>query len=159
MDISSLIAQHIIDVFEGDNWTEVNVIYTLADLNHVEASQKTQASVNTIAGLVHHLRFWNDVMAQRIRGQHIDIPDANGFDNSPLADAESWKTLVESCLASGRRLAEAVAAVEVSRLQQPILTGLPTAYKSLQGSVEHVHYHLGQIVILKQLIRAQNSNV
>lgn len=159
MNISALIAQHIIDVHEGNNWTEVNLIATLEGISYEEASQVTAASVNTIAGLVQHLTFWNDVMIQRIAGHHVYIPDSNGYDNSPLADAESWQALVESCLASGRRLAATIAGIEVSRLEEPILTGASTAYKSLQGSVEHVHYHLGQIVILKQLIRAVNSNL
>jgi hypothetical protein len=156
MNISSLIAQHIIDVHEGNNWTEVDLISTLNGINYKEASLLTPASVNTIAGLVHHLRFWNDVMTKRIHGQDVDIPDSNGYDNLPLADGESWNTLVESCLASGRRLAEAIAGVEASRLDEPILTGSSTAYKNLQGSVEHVHYHLGQIVILKQLIKVKH---
>jgi len=154
MNISALIAAHIHDVHEGENWTEVNLISTLAGVGYQEASTVTPASVNTIAGLVKHLTFWNEVMAQRIEGHRVEIPDSNGFDNSTLPDAASWEALVEACMASGRRLAAAVASVEVSRLEEPILPGASSTYKNLQGSAEHVHYHLGQIVILKQLIRA-----
>ncbi len=99
MNIAEHIARHLRDVYAGQNWTEVNLQTTLEDVSYEEAPEVTPASVNTIAGLVHHLAFWNRVMAQRIAGMRVEIPESN-------------------------------------------------------GCVEHVHYHLGQIVILKQLLRA-----
>jgi uncharacterized damage-inducible protein DinB len=155
MNLSELIAQHLLDVHEGDNWTEVNLLSTLETVSFQEASKSTAASVNTIAGLVHHLTFWNSVMLQRLQGTHMEIPPSNGFDNAALPDEQSWYILKQQCLQSARALAYAISNLEIERLQEPILPGYPTAYKSLQGSVEHVHYHLGQIVILKQLIKTK----
>lgn len=157
MNIAELIAGHLLDVYAGQNWTEVNLESTLKDLNHQEASQVTPASTNTIAALVQHLAFWNRVMIQRTQGIMVVIPASNGFENAALANEEAWQSLKQDCFSSGRALAEAISALTAEQLQEPILAGYPTAYKSLQGCVEHVHYHLGQIVILKQLIRAINT--
>jgi hypothetical protein len=158
MNISELIAQHLLDVHEGDNWTEVNLISILDQISFQEASQLTAASVNTISGLVHHLTFWNSVMLQRVQGIPVEIPLSNGFNNAALPDEQSWHILKQQCLQSARTLAYAISGLDIERLQQPILPGHPTAFKSLQGSVEHVHYHLGQIVIMKQLIQAKKTD-
>ena len=156
MNIAEHIARHLRDVYAGQNWTEVNLQTTLEDITYEEASQVTPASVNTIAGLVHHLAFWNRVMAQRIAGIRVEIPESNGYDSSQLTDADHWHNLKKDCFQSGKHLADVISVLSADQLQQEILPGYPTAYKSLQGCVEHVHYHLGQIVILKQLVRALN---
>ena len=159
MNIAELIAGHLLDVYAGENWTEVNLKTTLKDVTYTEASQLTPASANTIAGLVHHLAFWNRVMAQRSQGAKVEISESNGFDNSALADEAQWRGLKQDCFQSAQLLAEAIRKLSDVQLQQPILPAYPTAYKSLQGAVEHVHYHLGQIVILKQLVRALNEKM
>lgn len=159
MDIAALIAGHLLDVYAGQNWTEVNLKSTLDGVTFDEASQLTPASNNSIAGLVNHLAFWNHVMTLRIRGEKVEIPEANGFDNSALADEEEWQSLKKDCFKSGKVLAEAIGKLSNKQLQQEILPGYPSAYKSLQGAVEHVHYHLGQIVILKHLLRALNEKL
>ena len=47
MKITALIAQHIIEVHEGGNWTEVNIKDTLEDVSYKEAVLVTKASYNT----------------------------------------------------------------------------------------------------------------
>lgn len=154
MNIAEHIARHLRDVYAGQNWTEVNLQTTLEDVSYEEASEVTPASVNTIAGLVHHLTFWNRVIAQRIAGMKVEMPESNGYDNAALNDPATWHNLKKECFQSGNALAAAIEQLTAEQLEQEILPGYPTAYKSLQGCVEHVHYHLGQIVILKQLLRA-----
>ena len=153
MNITSLIAQHLIDVHEGNNWTEVDITTTLQDVNLKEAITRTQASPNTIASLLHHITFWNRVMVQRAQGTAVQINDANGYDHPPLNAEADWQNLKSDNIQSAHELATAIRQFDEAKLLEPILPNYSTAYKNLQGSVEHVHYHLGQIVILKKLIR------
>lgn len=159
MNIAALIAGHLLDVYAGQNWTGVNLKSTIDDVTYTEAGQITPASSSTIAGLVHHLAFWNQVMTLRIRGEKVEITESNGFDSAPLADEDEWQSLKKDCFKSGKDLAEAIRTLRNEQLAQEILPCYPSAYKSLQGAVEHVHYHLGQIVILKQLLRALNEKL
>lgn len=154
MKITEQIARHIINVHEGDNWTEVNLKDTLNDVSVVEASTRTIASANTIASLLHHLTYWNRVMMDRIRGINVEIPDSNGFGGTAIDSEEEWENLKEDNLRSAHELAAAVRRFPDHQLESPILPEHSTAYKNLQGTSEHIHYHLGQIVILKQLIRS-----
>ena len=153
MNITSLIAQHLIDVHEGNNWTEVDMTTTLKDVTLQEAITRTPASPNTIASLLHHITFWNRVMVQRAQGTAVQINDANGYDHPPLNTEADWQNLKSDNIQSAHELATAIRQFDEAKLLEPILPNYSTAYKNLQGSVEHVHYHLGQIVILKKLIR------
>lgn len=151
MKISSHIAQHLLDVYTGGNWTEVSLAQTIAGISLQEAVTVTPASPNSIAAIIHHLDFWNRVMIQRLQGIQPEIPEANGFDVPVLNTDADWKRLVKATLASASELAVAISHTEDSQLEQPIVGGSASVYKNVQGTVEHIHYHLGQIVILKKL--------
>lgn len=156
--ITELIARHILEVHEGGNWTESDLTTALSDVNVKEATMQTPASVNTIASLLHHLTFWNRHMVQRINGVDPPVPDDNGFSVPFLETEEAWQQLKKDNLDSAHELAAAIRSFDESRLNDPILPGHSFAYRHLQGSSEHIHYHLGQIVLLKQLTRAADSN-
>ena len=153
MILTDYIAQHILEVHEGDNWTDVNIKTTLEDVNHKEATTVTKASYNTIAALVHHLSFYNDVVMQRLAGINPVITEANGFDLPAIKNEHDWKKLKERNLESARKLAEAVKKFPEEKIFEPTITGHTTHYKTLHGIAEHAHYHLGQIVLLKKLVQ------
>lgn len=157
MKITGFIAQHITEVHEGGNWTEVNIKDTLADVGHKEATTVTRASKNTIAALVHHLSFYNDAVMQRLSGNDPVIGESNGFDMAAIKNENEWIQLMERNMQSGQHLALAVREFPEEKIFQLIATGQATHYKILHGIVEHAHYHLGQMVLLKKLIRADKA--
>jgi uncharacterized damage-inducible protein DinB len=155
MKTTEAIARHILDVHTGKNWTEVGITDTLEDVTLDEANRLTPASANTIATLLYHITFYNEIIEERLQGHDPYINEANGFDMPPLETVADWEKLKEDNLASARRLAKLVNALPAERLHEPILPvdGASSYYKHLHGVVEHTHYHLGQIVLLKNLIR------
>ncbi len=154
MKLTELIAQHITEVHEGTNWTEVNIKDAIADIDHKEATTKTKASHNTIAALLHHLSFYNDVVMQRLFGNIPAIGEPNGFDVPAIENEEDWTRLKDRNIKSAVELAAAVRAFPDDRLFELAVTGASTHYKMLHGIVEHAHYHLGQMTLLKNLIKA-----
>lgn len=153
MKITQLIAQHVTEVHEGGNWTEVNIKDTLADVGYKEAATVTTASYNTIAALVHHLSFYNDVVMQRLSGNDPVISESNGFDMAAIENEADWMNLKERNLQSARQLASAISEFPEEKIFELTATGHATHYKTLHGIAEHAHYHLGQIMLLKKLIR------
>jgi hypothetical protein len=158
MKLSEAIAQHLLEVHEGNNWTEVDLAHILHDVTLAEATMLTAASPNTIASLVHHLTFWNRVMARRAQGIATDIGESNGFDAPALHTQADWEALRADNIRSAYELAAAIQDVKDLSFTTPILPNFSSVYKNLQGSVEHVHYHLGQLVILKNLVRSQQRH-
>jgi hypothetical protein len=155
MSLLKHIAQHVLDVHEGDNWTEVNIKNTLQDVSFEQALLVTPVSPNSIAMLVHHLAFYNEVVLQRLLGSFPPIPPSNGFD-APIVSSESqWQDLQQKLFISAHALAEGILQFPEDRLFDITAAGYNTAYKNLHGIAEHAHYHLGQIVILKNWHRSR----
>ena len=153
MKTTELIAQHIVEVFEGGNWTDVNFKDTLKDINYKEATTVTKASYNTIAALVYHTRFYNEVVLKRLQGINPAINERNGFDLPPIKNEDDWKYLIQRCFQSAHDLAAAVKKIPEEKLSELTITEHSTHYKALHGVAEHAHYHLGQIVLLKKLVK------
>ena len=158
MKITELIAQHITEVYDGGNWTDVNIKDTLADVGYQEATTATAASYNTIAALVHHISFYNDVVMQRLSGNDPVISEFNGFDMAAIRNEDDWIKLKERNKQSAQQLASAVREFPEEKIFELTVTGHSTQYKMLHGITEHAHYHLGQIVLLKKLIRADKAS-
>lgn len=152
---SEAIAHHLLAIHFGENWTEVWITKTLEDISHEEAVQPTAGSVNTIASLLHHITFYNRVLEQRLKGIDPYINEANGFDMPAIKNAADWEALKADNLQSATDLAAMIKDIPDEVLHQPILQtpGSTSYYRQLHGVTEHAHYHLGQIVILKHLLR------
>lgn len=154
MSLLNNIAVHILDVHMGDNWTEVNIQKTLEDVSFEEAVRVTPISPNSMAMLLHHLTFYNEVVLQRLLDLYIPIPQSNGFDLTPVTSEEQWQRLQHKNLQSAHALAEGILQFPINRLFELTANGKTTFYKNLHGVAEHAHYHLGQITMLKKLIRS-----
>jgi len=153
MKITELLAENLLNVLEGGNWTEVSILDVLSDVSYLEANTTTPASQNTIASLVHHLMYWNGVIVQRIQNRNPEIPAVNGYDVEPPTSEKDWQLLVEQVKHSFAELADAIKQFQPERLNEPTNFGQSTFSKNLFGIVEHAYYHLGQIVILKKFVK------
>ena len=154
MNIIETVASCIKQSFEGENWTGVSITETLKDVSWQQAQQKTTASLNTIASLVHHLYYWNQVLLQRSMGKNPAVPESNGFDVKEFKNDDDWNDLKEKTRQSFIQLADAVKNFPEEKLEETYAAGKSSYYKNFQGITEHAYYHLGQIVILKKLIRS-----
>lgn len=152
MDIKSLVSQHIREVLKG-NWSDIFLTDVLQDVTLDEANF-IPPSKNSIAMLVHHLKFYNDVVILRLQNDTRPVNyETNGFDVPVLSSGESWQQLKEDTFSSFIKLAEEVEAMPEGKLFELTPSGSATFYKTLHGVVEHAHYHMGQMMIIKKLIR------
>lgn len=152
MNIAPLVAQHVAEVVHG-NWTEIYLDEAIADVSYQEAIAVPAGLVNSIAMLVNHLEFYNFVITERLMGTEPVIDDANGFAIS-IQNEDDWQLLKQRTLDSFKKLADMVSQLPEETLHNFTPTGKTSFYKTLHGLSEHAHYHLGQIVLLKKLVRA-----
>lgn len=158
MKITEAIAMQLLEVFQGGNWTDVDFKHTLQDVTWQEAIMVTKASPNTIAGMFYHTGFYNWIIQQRLRGDNPEINASNGFDVPEVHNERDWKELKNNVFQTAQELAQTIDTYPDERLMLPIVEDGSSVYKSIHGVIEHAHYHLGQIVILKNLIRGQKNN-
>ncbi len=159
MNIKQHIAQHLIDVHRGGNWTEVNLTDTLKDVSWVQAMIITPFAPNSIAMLLHHITYWNRVIATRGQGIQPFINKENGMNVPSLANQDDWRKLKTDTIHSAEELATIIEGYDIGNLFNPILPAHSSAYKNFQGQVEHVHYHLGQIIMIKKYIHKDKTGI
>lgn len=153
MKITQLIAAHLQEAFDGNNWSDVNVKDTLDGITFRQATHVTNASPNTIAALLYHMTFYNKAIKQRLQGIEPEISAANGFDLPPITSEYDWDQLKKNAFDAVNQLVNAIRNFPDKRLTEENPAGKGSFYKKLQGVIEHNYYHLGQIVILKNLIK------
>ncbi|WP_018627359.1 DinB family protein [Niabella aurantiaca] len=153
MKKTEIIAQHLMDVHQGNNWTDVAIAGTIADIDSREAFAPVPFSQNTIGTLLNHIAYWNRVVAERGRGIKPVIAAHNGFEISEPAP-ELWEEIKTTLFRSAQELSDVIRGFDEAKLEAPVLPEHSSAYKNFQGQVEHVHYHLGQIVIIKKYLRS-----
>ncbi len=131
----------------GDNWTDVCVKDTLKDITWEQATRKV-ANANTIALLLFHMDFYNMVVYDRLVGIKRPFEHEESLRVDIKNEAE-WQQLQKTYFENVDKIHEQILAFDESLLFEKKTTNTP--YKNLHGLVEHIHYHLGQISLLKKL--------
>ncbi len=153
MTQTSLLAKHIREVHFGGNWTWVNLQKTLEDVTLEEAVTKLY-SFNTIAALSFHINYYVNAILNVLKGFPINANDKYSFDVPPLSTQQDWNTLREKIWQQGEEIVTLTEQLPDSKLPEIFVEEKYGSYhRNLLGLIEHTHYHLGQIVILKKLIR------
>lgn len=152
MNLTAQIAKHLRDVHFGGNYTGVNLKEQLAEVSWQQATTKVY-SFNTIATLVYHTHYYVDAVMKVLRGGPLDAKDTYSFDLPPIQSAEDWEKLLATTWADAEQFAGLIEQLPESKLAEPFLDGkYGTYFRNLQGIIEHTHYHLGQIVLIKKLL-------
>ncbi len=125
---------------------------TLADVDHSMATTKVH-SFNTITTLVHHTNYYVNAVSKVLEGEALNARDHLSFDHPPIGSEEDWQKLKEQSLTDAEHFASLIEQLHPSKLGEIFIEPkYGTYYRNLQGIVEHVHYHLGQIVLIKKLV-------
>ena len=125
----------------------------LRDVTFKEAVTKV-GSLNTIATLVHHIQYYCNAVIGVLEGGPLTAKDSLRFEHPPVASAAAWEALKAQTWREAERFTELVEALSKEKLSEEFIKdAYGTYYRNIHGVIEHTHYHLGQISILKKLIR------
>jgi len=158
MSLTAQIAKHFRDVHFGGNWTSVNLKDSLNGLSWQQATTRVQ-SFNTIAMLVYYINYYVDAVLKVLKGGTLNASDQYSFDLSPIQSQEDWERLLDKTWTDAENFAALIEQLPDSKLPENFLDGkYGNYYRNLTGIIEHTHYHLGQIVLIKKIVQAENSN-
>lgn len=157
MNTAAAIAQHFRDVHFGGNWTCVSARDTLADVTMEEAMHQ-RGGFNTIAALTFHINYFVAAVLKVLEGGPLDAHNRYCFAHPPIESEADWQRLREKVFLDAERFATLVEQLPDDRLHTDMADPkYGTWYRNLHGIIEHTHYHLGQIVILKKLLRPRSD--
>lgn len=149
---TSQIAKQLRAVYFGVNWTWSNFKDNLSDVSWQQATKKVHA-FNTIAQLVFHTNYYIEAVLKVLNGGPLDAHDKFSFKCPLIESQEDWEKLLEKSFQEAEDLASKIEAMDAEILEKIFIEDkYGTYYRNFHGIIEHCHYHLGQIVILKKLV-------
>lgn len=158
MKLTEQIAKQFREVHFGGNWTAVNMKETLADVRWEQATTKVY-SFNTIATLVFHTNYYVHVVLKVLQGEPLNAKDTYSFDLPPIQSQEDWENLLHKTWDEAEKFAALVEKLPDSKLSETFTDEkYGNYYRNLHGIIEHTHYHLGQIVLIKKLLAQEGKN-
>lgn len=157
MNIPTQIAKHLRDVYFGKNWTWVNLKETLTDVTWQQATAKVY-SFNTIVALVYHINYYVGAATKVLQGGPLDAHDKYSFDHPPIHSQEDWEKMLEKVWDDVENFARLIEQLPESKLGEIFVEEkYGTYYRNFCGIIEHAHYHLGQIVLIKKMLLQTND--
>jgi len=152
MDHCKELAQNLHKIYFGRTWTLGNLESSLKDVTFEQATSKV-GDHNTIAALSFHINYYVDSLATVLEGGARVSEDSESFTHPILKDENDWIELKERVLKDGRRLVELISELPDDILEKDYVEKKWGSYhRNLWGVVEHAHYHLGQINLIKKLL-------
>lgn len=122
------------------------------------AERRPPGAPHSIADIVGHLVFWQEWFDDRLRGRATPMPDAATI-GWPTIESGTWPALRDRFLAGLERMvAIGTDGDQTARPVTPALEFPPMAHYTVAEVLMHVathnSHHLGQIVLLRQLLGA-----
>ncbi|KGE85049.1 MAG: DinB family protein [Phaeodactylibacter xiamenensis] len=155
MTLSKNLSKHFKGVLFGGNWSDSNYRDQLSDVDWQMATSKV-AGLNTIAQLVYHATYYLPHIASVLEGGPLQARDKYSWETPDIQSEADWQALLDAVWADAERLIAATAKLPEEQMWADFSDPKYGHYFSnLNGIIEHLHYHLGQIVLLKKLLRVR----
>lgn len=150
VSLSTTLARHFRQAYTGGSFSERYLEAELRALNHRQANTSLRGA-NTVAALAYHLHFYVAGMQSALTGGELDTRDGASWETPAIETEEAWRQLIDECLATGEAFAKTLEALPEDALHEPFHapTNSSTFVNAL-GVLEHVYYHLGQVVLLRR---------
>ena len=141
------------NLIQGGNYTGVSFQQVLSDITFEEAVTKV-SSLNTIATLVYHIQYYCNAVIGVLEGGPLTAKDSLSFEHPPVTSAAAWEELKVQTWREAETFANLVENLSEEKLSEGFVKeAYGTYYRNIHGVIEHTHYHLGQISLLKKLLR------
>lgn len=158
MSVTKQIAKHVRELHFGGNWTYSNLKDNLADVTWQQATTQVY-SFNTIATLVYHINYYVSAVVKILQGEPLNAKDEDSFNHPPILSQHDWENLLNKTFADAENFANLIEALPEPKLWENIAEEkYGIYYRNLHGIIEHSHYHLGQIVLIKKILQQAHKN-
>ncbi|HMQ49704.1 MAG TPA: DUF1572 domain-containing protein [Saprospiraceae bacterium] len=157
MNLSQQLANQFREVQLHGDWVSTNFKTQLSDVNWEQALSKV-GTLNTIAALTFHVNYYVAGLVQVFEGGSLDIRDRYSFDMPPIESQADWEQLLEKSWRDAERFAHLVEQMPDEKLWESFVEEkYGNYYRNIQAMIEHSYYHLGQVVIIKKMLREGSS--
>ncbi|MNU94614.1 hypothetical protein D3C71_846010 [compost metagenome] len=152
MSLTKQLAKHLRDAHFGGNWSTVDLKSTLSDVTFDQAGIRVY-SLNSISALTFHLAYYLDVLITVLEENKLVGKDELSWISTAPETKEDWENFQQSIWERAEKAALLIEKLPDEQLTEDFVDPkYGTTYRNIAGIVEHIYYHLGQIVIIKKLV-------
>jgi uncharacterized damage-inducible protein DinB len=144
------IADQLKRAFEGEAWHGSSVLEIIEGISSQQAAAHPFEGIHSVWEIVLHIAAWERAVLRRLHGDRAQLPTEEDWPMVAATGDEAWEQSRQALKQGHDDLRSAIASLDESRLDQPIIEGLASVYVTLHGIVQHDLYHAGQIAILKK---------
>ena len=140
-------------LYHGDPWLDLNTVTVLADLTAAQAAERVIPNANTIWEIVNHLISWRENVLRRVQGEVIQTPASNYIE--PIGDISerAWSDTLKRLAETQKAWVTFLTAFDEAQFENKYPVNQLSYYEHIHGIIQHDAYHLGQIVLLKKLVK------
>lgn len=158
MENSNQIASRFREVLLNGTWiANTNYKDQLANLSWKQATKKI-GSLNAIAALTWHINYYVTGVLNVFEGGALEIRDKFSFDLPPIESKEEWDKLLNDMWVNAEKFADQVELMPDENLDKVFIDEKYGTYRrNIEGMIEHSYYHLGQISLIKKMIKESEN--
>lgn len=154
MESSLQLASRFREVILNGTWiAQTNCRDKLSDVT-LELAATRVGSLNTIAALTFHINYYIAGLLNVFRGGDLEIRDKYSYDLPPMESEADWQNLLNELWTNAEAFAAHVERMTGEKLESPFVKEEYGTYRrNIEGVIEHSYYHLGQISLIKKMVR------
>lgn len=89
-----------------------------------------------------------------LKGGDLEIKDKFSFDCPPIESQEQWEEQLKKLWADSEKFATLLEQMPDSKLDEVFVDEKYGTYRrNIDGMIEHAYYHLGQITLIKKMVK------
>lgn len=152
MNTTQQIATHLHQVYFGGNWTASSLKDQIDGIT-LNMATKPVSDLNTILALSFHIHYYLKGTMDVLKGGDLTIRDKYSFDHPNLKTEDEWQTFKNTMWNEAKEFISLIENLDDTTLETFLAEEkYGTYFRNLVGIIEHTHYHLGQIAIIKKLV-------
>ncbi|MDF2382094.1 DinB family protein [Nostoc ellipsosporum NOK] len=126
----------------------------LSDVSREEAVTVVPGLTNSILALTYHIHYYVVTIRGVLLGGPLDAHDKFSFEHPAIETDEEWQLFLLEVWKTAEELCDLIEQLTDDRMDQHFVDEKYGNYiRNLLGLIEHTHYHLGQIVVIKKIVR------
>lgn len=126
------------------------------ELNNLDwkIATATFQNLNTISILAQHIHYYIKGVKNVFLGGKLEISDKYSFDFPEMTSQEDWENFLVQFWKDSEEFAELIEQLNEEKLDENFVDEkYGTFLRNIDGMIEHSYYHLGQIVLLKKIMK------
>ncbi|MBB4805233.1 putative damage-inducible protein DinB [Chryseobacterium defluvii] len=153
METSLQLANRFREIFLNGEWVVcTNFKAQLSEIRREILIKKVE-DLNTIEAIAFHIHYYIHGVLNVFEGGTLNISDKYSFDFPPTKSEEEWKSFLTKFVNDCEKFANIIEKMSDEELDGDFSENkYGSKRKNINALIEHGYYHLGQIILIKNLV-------